>query len=186
MAKSQTSHADHHHHAATTESEADHHHHTSAAKPETDNYGIVRQQGLEVQLLGDASATVGEPAKFQAQVIDQKTNQPVSDVLLNIKTTALEDGWLAFAYQGIPDATGKLSWEQQFFDGAPHNIQVEVSPQPNTSRQFSPLQVQKNVDVEGVAPPIITRLIVLAYLTGIIIMGLLVGLQLKRKFTPSH
>jgi hypothetical protein len=186
MAQSQTSHGDHHHHTTAAEPEADHHHHTTAAEPEADNYGIVRQQGLEVQLLGNASATVGEPAKLQVQVIDQKTSQPVSDVLLNIKTTALEDGWVPFAYQGIPDATGKLSWEQQFFDGAPHNIQVEVSPQPNASRQFTPLRVQKNVDVEGIAPPLTTRLIVLAYLTGIIIIGLLVGLQLKQKFTPSH
>ncbi|MCC5639254.1 hypothetical protein LC593_26200 [Nostoc sp. CHAB 5844] len=182
MAQSQTSHTEHHHHAAT----AEHHHHTAAAEPATDNYGIVKQQGLEVQLLGDASATVGEPAKLQVQVIDQKTKQPVSDVLLNIKTTALEDAWIPFAYQGIPDATGKLSWEQQFFDGAPHNIQVEVSPQPNASRQFSPLRVQKNVDVEGVAPPLTIRLIVLGYLTGMIIIGLLVGLQLRRKLTPSH
>lgn len=173
MAQSQTSHGDHHHHATAT-------------KPEAENYGVVRQQGLEVQLLGDASATVGEPAKLQVQVIDQKTSQPVSDVLLNVKTTALEDGWVAFAYQGVPDATGKLSWEQQFFDGAPHNIQVEVSPQPNAPRQFSPLRVQKNVDVEGVAPPLTTRLIVLAYLTGIIIIGLLVGMQLRRKLTPQY
>ncbi|WP_242056398.1 MULTISPECIES: hypothetical protein [unclassified Nostoc] len=183
MAQSQTSHGDHHHHTAA-DSAADHH--TSAAEPETDNYGIVRQQGLEVQLLGDNSATVGEPAKLQVQVLDQKTKQPVSDVLLNIKTTALEDGWVPFAYQGIPDATGKLSWEQQFFDGAPHNIQVEVSPQPNASRQFSPVRVQKNVDVEGVAPPLSIRLIVLAYLTGIIIVGLLVGLQLKQKLRLQY
>jgi hypothetical protein len=185
MAQSQTSHGEHHHHTAA-DSAADHHHHTAAAEPEADNYGIVRQQGLEVQLLGNASATVGEPTKLQVQVLDQTTKQPVSDVLLNIKTKAREDGWVPFAYQGIPDATGKLSWEQQFFDGAPHNIQVDVSPQPNASRQFSPVRVQKNVDVEGVAPPLTIRLIVLAYLTGIIIVGLLVGLQLKRKFRPQY
>ncbi|MBE9206481.1 hypothetical protein IQ244_08125 [Nostoc sp. LEGE 06077] len=185
MAQSQTSHEEHHHHTSAAEAEGDHHH-RSAAEPETDNYGIVRQQGLEVQLLGDVSATVGQPAKLQVQVVDEKTKQPVSDVLLNIKTTAQEDGWVPFAYQGTPDAAGKLSWEQQFFDGAPHNIQVEVSPQPNSSRQFSPLRVQKNVDVEGVAPPLSIRLIVLAYLTGIIIIGLLVGLQLRRKLSPQY
>ncbi|BBD60067.1 hypothetical protein NIES2109_28600 [Nostoc sp. HK-01] len=169
--------------AQSQTSHGEHHHHTSAAEPETDNYDIVKQQGLQVQLLGDASATVGETDKLQVQVVDEKTQQPVSDVLLNIKTKSLEDGWVPFAYQGIPDATGKLTWEQQFFDGAPHNVLVEVSPQPNASRQFSPLRVQKNVDVEGVAPPVSIRLIVLAYLTGIIIIGLLVGLQLRRQLS---
>ncbi|MBD2493615.1 hypothetical protein H6G75_04655 [Nostoc sp. FACHB-280] len=181
IAQSQTSHGEHHHHEATADN-----HHASAAEPETDNYDIVKQQGLEVQLLGDGSATVGKTDKLQVQVVDEKTKQPVSDVLVNIKTKSLEDGWVPFAYQGIPDANGRLSWEQQFFDGAPHNIQVEVSPQPSASRQFSPLRVQKDIDVEGVAPPVSIRLVVLAYLTGIIIIGLLVGMQLRRKLTLQH
>ncbi|WP_413199882.1 hypothetical protein [Nostoc piscinale] len=187
IAQSQTSHGEHHnHHASATAPEGEHHHHGSAAEPQADNYGIVKQQGLEVQLLGDGSATVGDTDKLQVQVVDEKTKQPVSDVLVNIKTKSLEDGWVPFAYQGIPDTTGKLSWEQQFFDGAPHNVSVEVAPQPNASRQFSPLRVQKDIDVEGVAPPVSIRLIVLAYLTGIIIIGLLVGMQLRRKLTPQH
>ncbi|WP_157374143.1 hypothetical protein [Nostoc sp. PCC 7107] len=46
--------------------------------------------------------------------------------------------------------------------------------------------MQKNVDVEGVAPPLSIRLIILCYLTGIIIIGLLVGLQLHRKLIPQN
>ncbi|MDZ8055580.1 MAG: hypothetical protein RMX68_004670 [Aulosira sp. ZfuVER01] len=158
----------------------DHHHHGSATATQVDNSGIVRQQGLQAQLLGDDSATVGKPAALQVKIIDEKTNQPVQDVLLNIKTTQLEDGWVAFAHKDVPNSTGQFAWEQQFFDGAPHKLEVEIAPQPNASRQFTPFQVQKQIDVEGVAPPFSVRFISLAYMTAFVIVGLLIGLQLKR------
>lgn len=157
-----------------------HDHHASKTADETDDSGIVRQQGLQAQLLGDTSATVGKAAALQVKVIDEKTNQPVQDVLLNIKTTQLEDGWVPFAYQGVPDTTGKFAWEQGFFDGAPHKIEVEIAPQSNASRQFTPFKVQRDLDVEGVAPPFSVRFISLAYMTAFVVVGLLVGLQLRR------
>ncbi len=160
----------------------DHHDHGSTTAAPVDNSGIIRQQGLQAQLLGSASATVGEPAALQVKVIDEKTNQPVQDVLLNIKTTILEDGLVTFAHQDIPDATGQFAWEQQFFDGAPHKLEVEIAPVPNASRQFTPFQVQKQIDVEGVAPPFSVRFISLAYMTAFVIVGLLAGLGLKRNF----
>jgi hypothetical protein len=162
-----------------------HHHHHGEAEAQTDNSGIVRQQGFEAQILADVSATVGEPAALKVKVVDKNTNQPVKDIALNIKTTQLENEWVAFAYQDVSDATGQFSWEQQFFDGAPHKVEVEVSPQRGASRQFSPFKVEKQIDVEGVAPPLAARLIVLSYLTGIIIIGLLLGLRLRRNFA-SH
>jgi hypothetical protein len=55
-----------------------------------------------------------------------------NDVVFSIKTTQLENNWVAFAYQGIPDVNGKLTWQQQFFDGATHKLEVEASPQQNT------------------------------------------------------
>lgn len=164
----------------------DHHHHGSAAAEQVDNSGIVRQQGLQAQLLGSASATVGDAAALQVKVIDEKTNQPVQDVLLNIKTSILEDGVVTFAHQDIPDATGQFAWEQQFFDGAPHKLAVEIAPLPNTSRQFKPFQVQKQIDVEGVVPPFSVRFISLAYMTAFVIVGLLVGLGLKRNFAANN
>ncbi|WP_256973473.1 hypothetical protein [Nostoc sp. T09] len=170
-------HAHHHEH---------HDHHGSATAAPVDNSGIVRQQGLQAQLLGDDSATVGKPAALQVKVTDENTNQPVQDLLLNIKTTMLEDGWVAFAYQGVPDPTGQFSWEQGFFDGAPHKLEVEIAPQPNASRQFTPFKVQKDIDVEGVAPPFSVRFISLAYMTAFVIVGLLVGLRLKENFAPNN
>lgn len=141
----------------------------------------LQSQGLEMQIFGDHSATVGQLAKLQVGVIDTETKQPVTDVVLRIKTTQLENNWVAFAYQGISDSTGKFAWQQQFFDGALHNIEAEVVPQLGSKRQFQSFQVAQNISVEGVAPPLFVRLISLTYMTGIVVIGLLLGLWLQRR-----
>jgi len=142
-------------------------------------------QGVEARILGDVEATVGQPAKLAIQVIDSTTGQPIKDAIANIKATQAENKWVAFAYQGTTDAKGQLTWEQQFFDGAPHKVEVEVSPQPQAKVQFSPLRVAKEIEVEGVAPPLAVRLIVLGYFTSIIVLGLLLGLGLKSRLNLS-
>lgn len=142
---------------------------------------VQKIEGIEAKISGDVQTTVGQSAKLEVQVINPQTNQPVNDVIMKIKATQLEDKWVAFAYEGVADLNGKLTWEEQFFDGAPHKIEVEVSPKPEAKLQFSPLRVAKNIEVQGVAPPLQVRLIVLAYFTSIIVLGLLLGLRLKRK-----
>lgn len=166
--------------AEIAESHTHGHHHEHQSQ--TEEVPATRQsQGLELKLSGDDQATVGQPANLAVTVIDTKTRQPATDVVLNVKATQLEDNWLAFAYQGVPDARGKFQWQQQFFDGAPHKVEVEVSPQPNTARSFQPFQVAQEIEVEPVAPPVLTRLIVLAYFTAIVVFGLVLGLRLKRR-----
>ncbi len=140
----------------------------------------LQSQGLEVHLSGNASATVGQPAQLQVSVRDAKTQQPITDVVLKVTTTQLENNWVAFAYEGTPDSTGKLVWQQEFFDGAPHNVEVEVAPR-SASRKFHPFNVGQNMPVEGVAPPLSVRLISLSYLTAIVGVGLLLGLWLQRQ-----
>jgi hypothetical protein len=157
------------------------HAHSTLHTEKTDNSGIVQSQGLSARLLGDTSATVGQAASLEVQVIDTQTNQPATDVLLNVKATQLEDEWIAFAYKAVPDSKGQLKWLSQFFDGAPHSIEVEVSPQPNAPRQFKPFQVKRKIEVEGIAPPLYIRLIALTYLTGIVVFGLLMGLGIQRR-----
>lgn len=154
--------------------------HTQGHHSQTKEPAVVQSQGVEARISGDVQATVGQPAKLAVQVIDTTTGQPATDVMLNIKATPAEDKWVAFAYQGMTDAKGQLTWEQQFFDGAPHKIEVEVSPQPQAKLQFSPLRVAKAIEVEGVAPPLQVRLIALAYFTSIIVLGLVIGLKLRR------
>ncbi|MEH2076733.1 MAG: hypothetical protein V7K57_20425 [Nostoc sp.] len=152
--------------------------------PSSSKPAKLQSQGLYMQLSGDKSATVGQPAKLQVSVSDPKTSQPVTDVVLKVTTTQLENNWVAFAYEGTPDSNGKLVWEQEFFDGAPHNVVVEVAPQANAKEQFQPFQVAENIPVEGVAPPMAVRLISLTYFTGIVVIGLLLGLWLRHRQTP--
>lgn len=142
---------------------------------------VISSSGLQLEITGDSHATVGQVANLQVQAIDTITNQPATDVVFNIKTTQLENNWVAFAYQGIPDVNGKLTWQQQFFDGATHKLEVEASPQQNTVRQFPPFQADQEIEVEGVAPPIAVRLIGLAYFTSIVVIGLAIGLWLRRR-----
>lgn len=142
----------------------------------------VRQvQGIEMRFTGDRSAIVGQPARLRVNVIDPQTKQPVSDVQLKVTTTQLENNWIAFAYEGQPDATGQFSWQQQFFDGAAHKVKVEVFPSSNAVRKFQPFQVEQTIDVQGVAPPLQVRLTGLFYFTGLVVVGLLFGFIARRR-----
>lgn len=140
-----------------------------------------QSQGLQLQISGDTEATVGQLAKLTAQLKDSLTNQPLQDVLFKIKVTSLEAGWTALSYQAAPDATGQLTWQQQFFDGAPHKIQVEVLPQPQSIRQFQPLQATQAIEVEAVIPPLTTRLTTLFYWVLFLLAGLAIGFYAQRR-----
>jgi hypothetical protein len=142
---------------------------------------LIQSQGLKLELMGDSQATVGQTASLQAKLTDSATNQPVSDAIFDIKAIQLENNWVAFGYQGVPDAQGKLAWQEQFFDGAPHRVEVNVSPNPNSKRQFQPFQVTQEIEVEGIAPPISVRLVGLFYFTGVLALGVIVGLWLQRR-----
>ncbi len=141
---------------------------------------VIDNSVLQVQISGDKHATVGRLADLQVSAIDPKTNQPVTDVVFKLKTTQLENNWVAFAYQGIPEATGKFKWQQQFFDGAPHKLEVEVVPNPTANRQFQPVVATEEIEVDGVAPPLLTRLTGLGYLIATVVVGLVIGLISRR------
>lgn len=148
--------------------------------PAANNSGLIESQGLKLELKGDDRTAVGQTASFQAKLIDSQTNQPVSDVIFNLKSTQLEKNWVAFAYQGVPDAQGLLVWQEQFFDGAPHKVEVEVAPNPQ-GKQFKPFQVTREIDVEGIAPPMFVRFVSLFYFTAVLALGMMGGLWLQRR-----
>jgi len=145
------------------------------------NADSIQSQGLKLELTGDDHTAIGQTASFQAKLTDSQTNQPVSDAIFAVKSTQLEDDWMAFAYQGVPDAAGSLAWQEQFFDGAPHKIEVDVLPKPNGERQFQPFQAIREVDVKGIAPPMSVRFVGLFYFTGVLALGLIAGLWLQRR-----
>ena len=66
-------------------------------------------------------------------------------------------------------------------------IQIELSlpPQPDAKRQFQQFKVVRSL-VEGIAPPLSVPLPVLAYLRGIVTVGMALGLELKRRWASSY
>jgi hypothetical protein len=137
-------------------------------------------QGLDVRLEGSKAATVGKLANYSVQVKDGKTGENLKDVVFKVKVIALEDNLPVFGYQAIADPNGQLNWQQQFFDGAPHKIQVEATPKDGSKIQFTPVKVEQEVEVKGIAPPLYIRFVSLFYFTSIVGIGMAIGLWLKR------
>jgi hypothetical protein len=157
-----------------------HSHSHSSASTDTITPAVQTSQGLKLELLGSGEAIVGKPALFSVSVQDATRGLAVDDVQVNIQTVSLEDGWTAFAYQGGLDESGQLTWQQQFFDGTPHRMTVEVSPLPESPRQFQPFQVTQDVEVEAVEPPLLVQLVTLFYFTLILLIGLAIGFKVRR------
>ncbi len=142
-------------------------------------------QKLGLKFLGQTQATVGKPANLAVQVVNLKTGQPLRNVNLRVRVMPLGEDWLAFSYQGSAEANG-LRWQQQFFDGVPHRLAVEARPQAGAAFKFEPVTGFQDIDVQGVTPPLGSRLLVLAYLTGIVGLGLLIGLGLRGRFAQTQ
>jgi hypothetical protein len=141
---------------------------------------VQRSQDLEIRLSGDQQATVGQLASQTIQVVNAKTGNPEANVVVHVKAIALEDNQQMFVYQGRTDDQGKLTWKEQFFDGAPHQVLAEV-----TSPNGAVLQMSHPVEVEGIEPPLYVRFISLGYYTGIFVLSLLAGIGLHRRSSRS-
>lgn len=116
---------------------------------------------------------------------DSATGQPVKDVALQVKAIALEHGLTVFTYKGVADFEGKLNWQEQFFDGSPHKVEVEATPLPGSPNQFLPVKVAQSIEVEGIAPPMSVRLLGLFYFTALVGLGMVIGLLIQSKLKPQ-
>ena len=146
---------------------------------------VQKSQGVEIRLEGDKSATVGKLAHLGLQVKDTATGQPVTDVGLFLKAIALEHDLTVFTYKGVADSEGRLTWQEQFFDGSPHKIEVEATPLSGSKRQFTPVKVAQLVEVEAIAPPMSVRLLGLFYFTAFVGIGMVIGLLIQSKIKPQ-
>lgn len=146
---------------------------------------VQKSQGVEIRLEGDKNATVGKLANLALQVKDSITGQPIKDVALLLKAIALEHNLTVFTYKGVADSEGKLTWQEQFFDGSPHKIEVEAMPNPGSNRQFSPVKVAQEVEVKAIAPPMFVRLLGLFYFTAFVGIGMAIGLLIQQWRKPQ-
>lgn len=141
---------------------------------------VQQSQGIRAELSGDITATVGKMAAQTVAITDAAGN-PFSEVNLRIQVVGLEHDELVFSHKTKPDAKGVFSWQEQFFDGAPHQITVDVTPLAGSNQPFAPFQVAHPVEVEGIAPPLPVRLIGLLYFTAVYVLGLGLGFLLHRR-----
>jgi hypothetical protein len=137
---------------------------------------IQRSPNLEIRMSGEQQATVGQLANQSVQVINVKTQQPEAKLAVEVKTVALEDGKQMFAYRGTTDSQGQITWQEQFFDGAPHQVTATIA-----GSNEAVLQASQDVEVEAIAPPIYIRLISLSYYTGVFVISLLTGIWLHKR-----
>ena len=160
-----------------------HAHHTHAVEAAAP--AMQRSQGIQVQLLGDDQATVGQTVTQTIQATDVATGRPIADLDLNLQVVALEHNEPIFRFAGVLDTDGKFTWQPQFFDGAPHRVTATLSAS-NPARQVSPIQVSHQVDVEGIAPPMSLRFISLMYFTAIFVVGWMMGLVIRRRLPQQR
>jgi hypothetical protein len=142
---------------------------------------FTESQGLKLEVTGNQAAQVGRLTSWQARLTNLKTHQPVSEAIFSIRAIQLEDQWATFSYQGRPDREGTFRWQAQFFDGAPHRVEVVASPSPAAKQKFQLLRAAQEVEVETEEPPISVRVIGLSYLTGAVALGTLLGLGLQHR-----
>ena len=142
-------------------------------------------QTIKAELVG-GNAIVGQLLPLSVQLSDPATQLPVTDAVLQIYTIAVEDSELVSSFTASPDQQGNFSWQQQFFDGAPHQILVEVLPQANLGQPFQPFEVTEIIEVQAVEPPLLVRLISLTYLMGVLTIGFGSGFWLRQRGQASQ
>lgn len=142
---------------------------------------VQQTQNVRVQLAGATEATVGQLATQTVKITDAATSAPLPDVAVKLQVVGLEDNEPVFSFVGQPNQAGELTWQQQLFDGAPHQVTATVAPIVGNPRQFSPIQIAHQVEVEGIAPPLYIRFISLIYFTAFFTASSIAGIVLRRR-----
>jgi hypothetical protein len=145
-----------------------------------------KNEAIQVELSGDNQAVVGKLATQTVTITSPTTGEPITDVQISLQSVALESDALMFAYQTTPNPNGQFTWEEQFFDGAPHSVTATVMPLDDSSQQFTPVKVSHEVEVEGIAPPLSVRFISLLYFTLIFVVGLSTGFSIRKSQSGSN
>ncbi|HEU5318797.1 MAG TPA: hypothetical protein VFX49_21970, partial [Chloroflexota bacterium] len=104
--------------------EEDEEHAKLMAQPKEATGGGAR---LTVTLDPQTGATVGEPVRFGARVVNASTGQPVTNVMFSFEFYHVEDDKIVFASRGLgPD--GSISFQYAPFDGVPYEVRVSAAP----------------------------------------------------------
>ena len=135
---------------------------------------------ITAELVDQAPAIVGQLVPFSVTVADVNGSN-IENAVINIEAQAMGYDRPVLRLSGQSDAQGTFIWQQQFFDGAPHKVMVQVAPDPSSDVPLEPFALAERIEVEAVAPPILTRLIGLTYFTAFLAAGTALGYWLKQR-----
>jgi hypothetical protein len=127
--------------------------------------------------------TVGELVRFDI-ALRQKNGTPAAAADADAAEITLvmhhvEDDKAVFQ-TAVYTRGGEASQQFQFFDGAPHTVTVTATP-GGSGAVVKPLQVQFDMDVEGIHPPRAVQVRTMALLLGVVAIGMVAGF-----FLPSR
>ena len=140
----------------------------------------------DLDFRGEPQVGYATPFTFK---VHNANGEPLKNARLEIQSYALEYDRLVLSFNTLLDETGSYTWNQQFFDGAPHEVIVTVLPplEPvNQESAFEPFSIRETVEVIGVAPPLSVRLITLGYFTSALGLGTGAGFMLKQRMQQQQ
>lgn len=140
---------------------------------------IGQQPALTAQLTADSQATVGQLSTLTVTVKNPQMQTAIAQQPLRIQTHQLEHQQVVFATQTQTDLNGQFQWQEQFFDGSPHQVTVTLLPHPSLTDQ--PLTLKKAIEVEALQPPLFRRLISLGYMVLALTLGFGGGFRLHQQ-----
>lgn len=76
--------------------------------------------------------------------------------------------------------TGETSFDFQFFDGAEHEVKVNASNAPGA------VELTWVIEVEGIDPPLLTKIKTTIYLVLVVFIGILIGLRIQAAQGKKH
>jgi hypothetical protein len=156
----------------TAEAGSSHTGHAHLSVPENTTSSVPKtgqQPMLTAQLKADSHATVGQLSTLTVTVKNPQTQTAIAQQPIRIQTHQLEHQQVIFATQTHTDLNGQFQWQEQFFDGSPHQVTVTLLPNPPLIDQ--PLTLKKAIEVEALQPPLFRRLISLGYMVLALTLG---------------
>jgi hypothetical protein len=142
----------------------------------TDHVVEILENGVTVELrLEEQKAKVGQLVTLRGSLRQQ--GQLLPNQKVRISFFHLEDEVVNFQTE-FSTRSGEFVWRQQFFDGAPHRVEVVF-----TAEEGGPERAcHMNIEVEAVQPPLEVILRSLLFLVSVVAFFMAVGYVLALKF----
>jgi len=152
-----------------------HRHHEESKISMPADMSLSQNSKFILSLTGAKESAVGSLAYFKVEVKEAKNQVPAKNVAVIIRATQLEDNFPTLSFTGLTNEYGEIAWKEMFFDGAPHKIEAVLEVPEQTS-----LKSWQTISVEAIHPPVLRRLITLAYMTLFLVIGLLIGFGVRK------